>query len=684
MAADGTIVIETDIRTEKLRNKLDKLNNDIERQAHKVAELGDKYNELMEGSGEDELQRELVELENRYERQSVIIDRLQRKRDALFAAGREDEAWEMQPQIQQAEIALDKIDKQIQELENRIANGAATEEIESARLELERAQIALERMENDAADVEEQLEEASQNGSAFAAAVAGAQASLQNFGHRIKTIAKKVFVFTLISTALRGIKEYMGDVLNGNKDFQASLARLKGTLMTAFQPLMEVIIPLLQAFVNILNVAAGYIAKFTSFLAGSSTQASAAAAKAAYEQADATEALGNAAQKAKKQMSGLDEMRTWQSDSGGGASANATMPSVDFSGIESSLSELEGIISGVLLVVGVVLAFSGVSIPLGIAMMALGAAGLASAAVNWNELPYKTREAITAVLTIGGALSFIVGLILVLTGAMLPLGIGLMIVGAAMLGTAVAVNWDYIADAMQGPIGKILAIVSGALYVLGLILVLTGVGLPIGLGLILAGAAGLASVVAFNWNSIVDSIKNVWAQIKQFWRSTIAPVFTLKWWLELGKKCVNGYIGAWETGLNALISLIEKVINWVISGLNELSFDVPDWVPGIGGEKFGFDLDKVSFGRLSFPRLAQGAVIPANKEFLAVLGDQKNGRNLETPESLMRQVVREESGGSGTYAFIAELNGRTLFKEVIEQGKLARRMTGKNPFLLGG
>lgn len=613
MAADGSIAIETDIKTEKLRNKLDKLNNDIERQARKVAELGDKYNELMEGSGEDELQRE----------------------------------------------------------------------IESARLELERAQIALERMENDAADVKKRLAEASQTTSAFFGAVAGAQSSLQSFERRIKTIAKKVFVFTLISSALRGIKEYMGDVLNGNKDFQASLARLKGTLMTAFQPLMEVIIPLLQAFINILNVAAGYIAKFTSFLAGSSTQASAAAAKAAYEQADATEALGNAAQKAKKQMSGLDEMHTWQSDSGG-ASANATMPSVDFSGIESSLSELEGIISGVLLVVGVILAFSGVSIPLGIAMMALGAAGLASAAVNWDELPYKTREAITAVLAIGGALSFIVGLILVLTGAMLPLGIGLMIVGAAMLGTAVAVNWDYIADAMQGPIGKILAIVSGALCVLGLILVLTGVGLSIGLGLILAGAAGLASVVAFNWNSIVDSIKNVWAQIKQFWRSTIAPVFTLKWWLNLGKKCVNGYIGAWETGLNALISLIEKVINWVISGLNELSFDVPDWVPGIGGEKFGFDLDKVSFGRLSFPRLAQGAVIPANKEFLAVLGDQKNGRNLETPESLMRQVVREESGGSGTYAFIAELNGRTLFREVIEQGKLARCMTGKNPFLLGG
>ena len=85
----------------------------------------------------------------------------------------------------------------------------------------------------------------------------------------------------------------------------------------------------------------------------------------------------------------------------------------------------------------------------------------------------------------------------------------------------------------------------------------------------------------------------------------------------------------------------------------------------------------------NIPKLAQGAVIPANREFLAVLGDQKHGNNIEAPESLIRKIVREEGGG-GSYTFIAQLDGRTIFKEVIDQGKLSRRMTGKNAFALGG
>ena len=82
------------------------------------------------------------------------------------------------------------------------------------------------------------------------------------------------------------------------------------------------------------------------------------------------------------------------------------------------------------------------------------------------------------------------------------------------------------------------------------------------------------------------------------------------------------------------------------------------------------------------PYLAQGAVIPPNKEFMAVLGDQKNGNNIEAPESLIRRIVREESGsGNGrTYNFTAQINRRILFKEVIEEAKAQKIVTGRNPF----
>ena len=68
---------------------------------------------------------------------------------------------------------------------------------------------------------------------------------------------------------------------------------------------------------------------------------------------------------------------------------------------------------------------------------------------------------------------------------------------------------------------------------------------------------------------------------------------------------------------------MKNMINWIVNGLNKISFDVPDWVPGIGGKTFGFNLQQVKFNRVSIPRLAQGAVIPPNREFLAVLGENQ-------------------------------------------------------------
>ena len=203
----------------------------------------------------------------------------------------------------------------------------------------------------------------------------------------------------------------------------------------------------------------------------------------------------------------------------------------------------------------------------------------------------------------------------------------------------VAINWDAIVEALQGPIGKITAIVSGALLVIGIILLFTGVGIPLGLGLILAGAAGLATVVAFNWNSIVDSIKGVWQKIKDFWNAHIARIFTGKFWTDLAKKCGNGLIAGFEGAINGIISLFEMMINWVVGGLNKISFDVPDWVPGIGGSKFGFSIPAAKFGRVSIPRLAQGAVIPPNREFMAILGDQRHGTNIEAPLSTIQEAV---------------------------------------------
>ena len=271
-----------------------------------------------------------------------------------------------------------------------------------------------------------------------------------------------------------------------------------------------------------------------------------------------------------------------------------------------------------LLAVGAILAFTGVNIPLGIALMAGGAVTMASAVFpSWNTLSDEVQNTISLIMTIVGGALLAVGAILALTGVGIPLGIGLMAVGAASLGTAMALNWDSIVKALKGPVGEITAIISGALLVLGAILLFTGVGIPLGIGLMVAGAAGLGTTMAVNWDFIVDKIKEIWENIKTFWNTYIAPIFTAEWWLNLGKKCVNGLIDGFEGGINGIISMFESMINWVVDGLNRISFDVPDWVPGIGGMKFGFNLSRVSFGRVSIPRLAEGGFPAEGQMFIA-------------------------------------------------------------------
>lgn len=162
---------------------------------------------------------------------------------------------------------------------------------------------------------------------------------------------------------------------------------------------------------------------------------------------------------------------------------------------------------------------------------------------------------------------------------------------------------------------------------------------------------------------IWNSLKNVFGQLGTWiYDNVVAPILSFfdSIWegIKTGvKKAINfviGIINGLIGGFEGFINIFVKGINLIVSGLNKISFDIPDWVPLIGGKKFGFNLPKMknaSFSRI--PKLAQGAVIPPNREFLAVLGDQKQGRNIETPESLLREIYAE--GNAETNALLQQL-----------------------------
>lgn len=168
------------------------------------------------------------------------------------------------------------------------------------------------------------------------------------------------------------------------------------------------------------------------------------------------------------------------------------------------------------------------------------------------------------------------------------------------------------------------------------------------IGLVIVAITALIAIIVLlvkNWDTVKATASKVWEGIQNVWEKVSgwfeAHVLTP---LEKGfKGTVNGILGF----VNGLVQAVVDAVNCIIGAINTLSFEVPSWVPKIGGSRFGFNLSPINAPQI--PYLAKGAVIPPNAEFLAVLGDQKNGRNLEAPEALLRQIVREESGGTARF-----------------------------------
>ena len=184
--------------------------------------------------------------------------------------------------------------------------------------------------------------------------------------------------------------------------------------------------------------------------------------------------------------------------------------------IKDTIEKIMIAVGAGVLVVGVILAFSGANIPLGIGLMLTGAAVLGAAAkLDWERMKKQLQGTLGKILAAVSAGLLVLGCVLTFSGANLPLGIGLMIAGAAGLAGVVAVNWDYIKDQLQGVFGKIAVIGSTLLLAVGLVLVFTGVGIPLGIALIIAGITGYGAVTAANWDSVNAWLTKAWEKIKR-------------------------------------------------------------------------------------------------------------------------------------------------------------------------
>lgn len=152
-------------------------------------------------------------------------------------------------------------------------------------------------------------------------------------------------------------------------------------------------------------------------------------------------------------------------------------------------------------------------------------------------------------------------------------------------------------------------------------------------GTVIAVAALVAALVLLiaNWDKVSQTATNVWNTVTRVWGGVTG--WFQKSVLQPMKGIINGIIGY----INGMISGAVKAVNALIRAINTISFTVPSWVPDIGGKHIGYKLKTVSCPQI--PYLAQGAVLPANRPFMAVVGDQKHGTNIEAPLTTIEQAV---------------------------------------------
>ncbi len=157
-------------------------------------------------------------------------------------------------------------------------------------------------------------------------------------------------------------------------------------------------------------------------------------------------------------------------------------------------------------------------------------------------------------------------------------------------------------------------------------------------GVKLLGAA-LILLIA-NWDSVKNAAVTVWESIKSVWGGAWSWFHTkVVTPLTNGfRSMANGIIGFF----NGILRGISTAVNGLVGAVNKLSFTVPNWIPEVGGKSVGFNLRPVNTPQI--PYLAQGAVLPANRPFLAVVGDQRHGTNMEAPLGVIQQAVAAVMG----------------------------------------
>lgn len=291
-----------------------------------------------------------------------------------------------------------------------------------------------------------------------------------------------------------------------------------------------------------------------------------------------------------------------------GVAMIATAIALNWDGIKAKIEVVldkikQVILKSFLIVLGIMLLTTGVGMPLGIALIVEGIKAIRSEeTLDWEAIKTHVEAALTRVKNIiTGYLMMVVGVLLCCSGVGIPLGVGLIIEGVRAIKSDEALDWEKMKNEIQATMETVkMYLLNAGAIVVGILLCVTGVSLPLGLALILSGIKAFKTGETINSDLILNTVKDTWARIKAFWNAHIGYVFKSEWWSRKFDCIKQGMRNA----LNGVITVVENTINRVVGALNSFSIKIPNWVPTYGGSSLGFN---IPYAHL--PRLAKGGIV---------------------------------------------------------------------------
>lgn len=710
--ADGSVIFSCDLdstkaqkKLSKLRDKISELNSKLEKETGNKMNLEKQLDAASQAAKATEervkmLRKEVERLNDREWIQKQGFTQNEYQTQVL------DRRAAAEAELKQQEALLRTQTKEVKTLS--AAYEETTANINSMTVKLDKAKVAAGEL---IANTEQERREREAENSALAKA--GQYAA--RFRDQVKSLARSMLVFSVITAALMALRKQIKAAIATSAEASDAFARLKGALLTLAAPLMDVLIPALTWLMNLLAAIVSEIVTIISILSGKSKKSMEASGKNLYKEAAAIDATGKAAKEATDALAAFDEINKLSTTTSGGGGASAIAPDFDFD--EGPMMEkLDKVFQKINDIFKTIRA--GLEIVVDDLKWSFDKKAIPKSKATWLTV-------LTALLgaTLGAAFGGI-------TGGVIGLSLGVLL-GLYLVGLDPE-TWKTEMDAEDAWIVVITALLGALLG--GVFLGITGgvAGFSLGaiLGLYLTGFAEGDEEHGGKSQLLSELIVVLCALLGAVIGSIVTPgvgtVVGMGLGLILGlsiysvrKDPKKGTQRLVSIGRSVLLGLLAGVLGVGLAALGIVSAGTAFIISAAIGLALKFFVDSVDDSKVrkatsgftgtrvstkaptrsrrvaaqnldgnapvynEIPALASGAVIPPNRKFLAVLGDQKSGTNVEAPLSTIKQAVMEAMAQGSREPINVNLvvDGKTLARVVVPNINNMTRAAGK-PVLL--